>query len=218
MPRFFPFALNRRQALLGLGAAAFAGPVLAQAPRRITPEQQADVERVETYLNQLRTLRARFLQIDSRGATAEGTFFLSRPGKLRLDYDAPNPNLLISNGSFLIHFDRALKTPAYLPLDSTPAGLLVRENIKLSGDVTVTRVERGPAVLRVSMVQSKDPRAGEVTFVFSDRPFGLINWQVTDGQGQQTRVQLSEAQTGLSLDPQLFVFRDAATFPDNPTR
>jgi outer membrane lipoprotein-sorting protein len=209
---------TRRALLLAPLAFAFAGPVLAQAPRQLSAADQADVKRVEDYLNALKTFRARFLQIDNSGGTAEGTLYLSRPGKLRVDYDLPNPNLLIANGSFLIHYDRQLKSPAYLSLDSTPAGLLVREQVKLSGDVAVLGVERGPAVLRVTVAQAKDLRAGKVTFAFEERPFNLTSWQVTDPQGAVTRISLTNPQTGIPLDPSLFVFRDPGTFGESGTR
>jgi outer membrane lipoprotein-sorting protein len=213
--------LTRRRLLAAtaaLAAAAAVRPLAAQAPRVRSAEDAADIRRVEEYLNTIRTFRARFLQIDPNGGAAEGTLYISRPGRLRVDYDPPNPNLLIANGRHLIHFDRALKAPAYLGLDSTPAGLLVRDPIKLSGDVTVAGVERGPAVLRVSVVQTEDPRAGRITFVFSERPFQLTNWQVTDAQGQLTRVALDQQQTGMALDPQLFVFRDPNVFGDQGTK
>jgi outer membrane lipoprotein-sorting protein len=211
-------AMMLRRSFLVAAAALSAFPALAQVQRRLSADDESDVKRVEAYLNAIRTFKARFLQIDSNGFASEGVFYLSRPGRLRLDYDAPNPNLLIANGSFLIHYDRQLKTPAYLSLDSTPAGLLVRDPVALSGDVTVTGVERGPAVLRLSLVQTRDPRAGRVTFVFTERPFTLSNWQVTDAQGLTTRISLSEANAGLPLDPQLFVFRDPATFGEGATR
>lgn len=212
------YSLSRRRFLAVLAATPLAGPALAQAPgpRRLAPQDEADVGRVEQYLNGLKTLRARFLQINPSGGSTEGTLYLSRPGRMRLDYDPPDPNLLIVNGSHLIHYDRQLRTPAYLGLDATPAGLLVRETVKLSGDVTVSAVERGPAVLRVTLTQTKDPRAGRMTLMFSERPFQLTNWQVTDGQGLVTRVALYEPQIGLALDPQLFVFREATGFDTGP--
>jgi outer membrane lipoprotein-sorting protein len=212
-----PFNMLSRRRLLAAAALA-ALPVQAFAQRRLTPEDEADIQRVEQYLNNLRTFRARFLQVDPAGGTAEGTLYLSRPGKMRIDYDAPNPNLLIANGQHLIHFDRALKAPAYLGLDATPAGLLVRDPVKLSGDVTVAGVERGPGVLRVALLQTKDPRAGRITLVFSERPFQLTNWQVTDAQGQLTRIALYEPQVGMALDPQLFVFLDPKIFGEQGTR
>lgn len=205
----------------GLFVPAFApARAFAQAPApipaaRLSQTDQDDVKRVEDYLNTLRTFRARFIQIDPYGGEAKGLFYLSRPGKLRLDYDAPNPNLLISNGQFLIHYDRELKAPSYLPINSTPAGLLVRDPVSLKGDLAVAKVERGPAVLRVTAVQTADPRAGAVTFVFSERPFALTNWQVVDSQGAMTRIALYEAQAGQPLDPQLFVFRDPTMYGDN---
>lgn len=209
--------LSRRQLMVVMAAGALA-PWPAAAQRVLSPEDAEDVRRVEAYLNNLKTFRARFLQIDPAGGSSEGTLYLSRPGKLRVDYDAPNPNLLIANGQHLIHFDRALKAPAYLGLESTPAGLLVRDPMKLSGDVSVAAVERGPGALRVSILQTKDPRAGRMTLVFSERPFQLTNWQITDAQGQTTRVALYEPQVGMALDPQLFVFLDPKVFGEQGTR
>ncbi len=217
--------LSRRHILIAAGSALLAAgplvacPAAADAPRRqLSAAEQGDVRRVEDYLNGMKTLRARFLQVDSRGGTAEGGLFISRPGKLRVDYDPPNPNLLIANNNLLIHYDRQLKAPAYLPLNSTPAGLLVRDHLTLSGDVTVTNIEHGPAVLRLTVTQTSDPRAGQVTFVFGERPFVLNSWQVTDAQGAATRVTLYDVESGVTLDPKLFEFRDPATFGDGGTR
>ncbi len=212
--------LSRRVLLAGslAGLVAGIGRAQAQAPRNLSPSEQADVKRVEDYLNAMKTFKARFLQIDNNGGSAEGWLYISRPGKLRVDYDPPNPNLLIANGSFLIHYDRQLKSPAYLSLNSTPAGMLVREHLTLSGDIVVLGVEHGPQVLRVTVAQQKDLRAGKVTFVFGEQPFVLNSWQVTDAQGALTRVSLYDAQAGIKLDPALFVFRDPATFGEGATR
>lgn len=208
-----PISLLSRRRLLALGAAATLGGVSGAAwsstPRApLSPEDRADLARVENYLNAIRTLRARFLQIADNGAAAEGTLYLSRPGKLRLEYDPPVPILMVANGRFLIHYDKELKAVTHLPINSTPAGLLVRERIQLSGDVTATGVERGPGSLRITLVQTEDPQAGRITLVFSERPFALSNWQVVDAQGNTTRVALIEPHAGVPLDPALFRFTD----------
>lgn len=202
-------------ALAGLCAAALAVPShAATAPRdTLSAEDRADIARVENYLNGIRTLSARFLQISDSGGTAEGRLYLSRPGKLRLEYDPPVPILLVTSGGFLVHYDKQLNSVSYLPIDSTPAGLLVRDHIALSGDVTVTKVERGPGSLRLTLVQSKDSQAGRLTLAFSERPFALSNWQVTDAQGSVTRVALIEPHTGVSLDPSLFRFNNPTMLP-----
>jgi len=212
-------SLSRRTllGLLGLASCAAAIPLPASARMPATPplsaEDRNDVARVENYLNSVRTLRARFMQIADNGATAEGTFYLSRPGKLRLEYDPPVPTLLVANGSFLIHYDKDLKSTTHLPLNSTPAGLLVREHVSFSGDVTVTRVERGPGSLRLTLIQTADPQAGRITLVFSEKPFALSNWQVVDAQGSVTRVALIDPRPGVALDPALFRFTDPNVQP-----
>jgi outer membrane lipoprotein-sorting protein len=208
MSSIFP---GRRKFLLAAAALAVAGrPLVARAAREPSSADQADIKRVEDYLNGVTTLRAHFLQIDSQGGTAEGTLYLDRPGRLRVDYTPPNPNLLIANYGLLLHYDRQLKTTAYLPLSSTPAGLLVRPHLSLSGDVTVLGVTRGPAVLRVTVDQTTDPRAGQVTFVFGERPFVLNSWDVTDAQGAKTKVTLYDVESGIALDSKLFQFPGGA--------
>jgi outer membrane lipoprotein-sorting protein len=204
--------LTRRHLFACVGAAglsaAFGTPTMAAVNPRLTEQDRADIARIENYLNDIRTLSARFMQVSDSGGTAEGKLYLSRPGKLRLEYDPPVPILMVANSGFLIHYDKQLKSVTHLPIDSTPAGLLVREHIALSGDVTVSAVERGPGSLRLTLVQSKDPNAGKITLAFSERPFALSNWQVVDPQGNVTRVALIEPRVGVPLDPGLFRFTD----------
>ncbi|MBL8654985.1 MAG: outer membrane lipoprotein carrier protein LolA [Alphaproteobacteria bacterium] len=206
---------SRRFFIAGAVLAVVASaPAIAQSPARSDagPKRSeadgADIARVETYLAGIKTLEARFLQIGPDGSTAEGKFYLSRPGKLRLDYDAPNPNLLIADGRALAHIDRSLKTISYLPLDSTPAGVLVRADVKLAGDVTVTGIERGPGVLRVGIVQTSDPRAGRLILEFAERPFQLSSWRVIDGQGLTTRITLLDPRDGVTIPPDRFTIVD----------
>jgi outer membrane lipoprotein-sorting protein len=204
--------LSRRHLLACAGvagvSAVFGTSVAAAVNPRLTEQDRADIARVEAYLNDIKTLSARFMQVSDTGGTAEGKLFLSRPGKLRLEYDPPVPILMVANSGFLIHHDTQLKSVTHLPLDSTPAGLLLREHVALSGDVTVSAVERGPGSLRVTVTQTKDPNAGKITLTFSERPFALSNWQVVDAQGNVTRVALIEPRVGVPLDPSLFRFTD----------
>jgi outer membrane lipoprotein-sorting protein len=98
----------KRRSMLLTGAAA--GLFAALSARAATPPAKPlegadleDVKRVEAYLNGIRTLQSRFLQISNNGGAAEGALYLARPGRLRLDYDPPVPILLVTNGSFLVH-------------------------------------------------------------------------------------------------------------------
>lgn len=204
MRRFASWALAASLALLVTAAPA-------AEPKRLplSAQDKADVARAEEYLNGVTTLKARFLQVAPNGSSAEGDAYLSRPGRMRLQYDPPSPLLVVADGTFLIVHDSQLGEPSYIPLGSTPAGILVRDGVKLDGgDVAVTRVVRLPGVVRISMVEADDPAAGEITLVFSDKPFALRQWQVKDAQHQVTTVSLFQAQSGLSLDSRLFEFKN----------
>ncbi len=181
-------------------------PAQQTAPVTAAPTEadRADIARVEEYLNSIRTMRARFIQLSQSGGRAQGTFYLSRPGRLRLEYDPPVPTILIANGGMLQHYDSQLRQPQFIPLDSTPATYLVRDQLRLEGDITVVGVGRAQNRLDVTIVKTRDPREGRITFTFQTQPMQLVNWIVQDSQGRTTRVVLNEVQAGMPLDNALF--------------
>ena len=206
------FGFRRRCLLLTLVMG-----IVALAPFAPSAEpDQALLAKVERYLNSVGTMRARFLQVSGTGAYAEGTAFLSRPGRMRLEYDPPSPLLIVADGRRIIYYDAKLEQTSYIGLDATPAGILLRSNIRLKDDVTVTNIQRIPGALEVSLTQTKDPLAGELTLLFEERPFALKQWRVRDAQGQVVTVSLYDAQSSLTLDPDLFELADPNFFkPQN---
>ena len=153
--------ITRRQMVGGLGT--LAGLALVRpfaALAQPASADQGEIARIEQYLNRITTVKARFLQQSSNGGSGGGTFYLQRPGKLRIDYDKPAHLQIYASSGLLIYVDTELEESTYVPLSMTPAGLLVQENIRLvGGDVTVTKVERGQQVVRVQLVQTKIGRA-----------------------------------------------------------
>lgn len=195
--------------LLAVSPVILSGPAQAAA---LSDRDRADVTQAENYMNGITSLKAHFLQFSDTGGQAEGTAYLSRPGKLRLQYDPPSPLLLLADGSFLIVDDKRDDNPSYIPLDSTPAGILVRKHVDLlGGDVKVTKVSHQPGVVTISMVSPDDPDQGQLALVFSERPFQLRQWQVTDAQGQVTTVSLFNVETGIPLNSNLFIYENKRT-------
>lgn len=137
-----------------------------------------------------------------------GTFYLSRPGKLRFQYDPPAPLLIISDGTVVYSYDTALKQTTQIPVNLTPLWFLLRERISFTGDVTLTRYDRQAGVVRLTLVQTKDPAAGSVELALQSEPLALRQWSVTDGQGITTNIALTEARQDVRLDGKLFVFNE----------
>ena len=197
--------LTRRILLSGLGL-AIAGPATAA----FTPTQRDkdDLARIEAYLNALKTLKARFLQVAPDGGISNGTAWLSRPGRMRFEYDPPAPFLLVAGQTGLIFHDSSLRQTSHIPLSRTPLGILLAEKATLSGDVTVTGIERLPGQIHVSLVRTASPGDGVLVLTFADNPLALRQWRVIDAQRKETRVTLSNMQLGGQFDPKLFNFRD----------
>ncbi len=190
-----------RRTLL-LSSLALATPALAAfAP---TPQDRADIARIETYLNGLTSLRAKFLQVAPDGGISGGQAWLSRPGRLRFQYDPPAPFLLVAAHGQLVFQDSSIKQTSQAPLSSTPLGMLLAPKVALSGEITVTGMRRLPGEIDVSIVRTASPGDGGLTLVFADAPLTLRQWTVTDAQQKETRVTLFNTELGGSFDAKLF--------------
>lgn len=198
-------AMHRRT-LLAMPALLAAAPAAAQGT--LTDRDRRDVASAEAWLNDLRSLKARFLQIAQNGAAVEGTAWIVRPGRMRFEYDPPEPLLLVASYGQFFYFDRQLKQATTLPLSATPLGMLLRDEVKLSGDVTVSRVERGGGLLRITLFRTGKAAEGRLTLVFGDDPMELKQWAVVDAQGQETRVSLFQPEYGGRFPALLFDFND----------
>jgi outer membrane lipoprotein-sorting protein len=203
--------MNRR-IFLALPLLAVPLSALAQsfAP---TARDQADLARISAYLNGLRTLKARFNQEAPDGSISTGTAWMERPGRMRFQYDPPTPLLLVAGHGLFVFYDRQLQQTTNIPLGSTPLGILLRDNLSLSGDVSVTAVEREPGLIQVTMLRSASPGDGTLTLVFSDPPLQLRQWVVVDAQRQVTRVSLFDVQTGGTFDQAMFTFINPKFLP-----
>ena len=206
--------MNRRALLLAPVALALSPSAWAFTP---TAQDRADIARVEAYMNGLHTLKARFLQVAPDGATSEGTAWIDRPGKLRFEYAPPSPLLLIAGFGVGFFHDKQLGQTTNFPVSTTPLGILLADNLKLSGDVTVTNMLRQPGQLQVTLVRTASPGEGSLTLVFSENPLALRQWSVIDAQQRETRVTLYDVQLGGKFDSSLFTFADPSLLkPSTP--
>lgn len=196
-----------RGAFIALAALAFVAPdrPAAAVERALTdPEAVGELNRIETYLNGIRTMKSRFIQINPDGSAWNGDLYVRRPGKFRFEYDPPVPHLLIANGNWFFHVDRALQETNVIPLVKTPAQFLVKEDISLKEDFTIKKFEQQPGIVKIAMVTRDNPDLGEVTLTFSDKPLELRKWTVRDLQDNVTQITLQNTRYGVNINARLF--------------
>ncbi len=206
-------SMLRRHLLLGLLlAGSLPDTGSAQTASTVAPADQADIARIQTYLNGIHTLKARFIQVAPNGTIAQGTAWLDRPGRMRFQYDAPSPLLLVAGHGLVVFHDASLGQTSNIPLGTTPLSILLADHVVLSGDVTVTSLRRLPGQIQLTVVRTAHPTEGSLTLVFSDPPLALRQWTVVDVQGQRTTVTLTNVELGGSFDQSLFEFIDPRFF------
>lgn len=171
------------------------------------PSQQT-LKTLETYLNNARTLTADFEQIDNNGKLSHGKFYLSRPGKLRLQYIDPTPLKIIADGQFLIHHDPSTKEITTMAISETPAEFILRQHIRFDEGVKVIQFEEEGNTYKVKLAKNKAAETGTLTLKFSKNPLKLVQWIVIDSQGLDTTVNLTNLKTNILVDPTLFVFQE----------
>jgi outer membrane lipoprotein-sorting protein len=206
--------------LLAAAVALLLAPTLAATPALadahaavLSDSDQAVLGQVQTYLNSIRTLKARFRQTGQDGKTANGTAWLERPGRMRFEYDKPSPLLLVAGHGTAVFRDNELDQTSSIPLSQTPLGLLLADNITLTGPVTVTAFQRTPTMMLATLVRTASPGDGSLTLVLRANPMALVGWTVVDAEGRETRIELTDIQLGGTFDQQLFTFKDPDAAP-----
>lgn len=193
----------------GAPAAALAAPsppaqgLLAGAPRA------AALSQANAALNAMQRVEGRFLQIAPDGNVSQGSFYLSRPGKVRFAYDAPSPLVIVSDGVTVAIEDRGLKSVDRTPLRATPLYFVLKQNINLEADARVTKVERDGEQLLITVKDRKGQADGAITLGFVGlREPELREWRVSDGTGQTTLLSLRGVRPSTGLDPRLFILEN----------
>jgi outer membrane lipoprotein-sorting protein len=195
---------------LGIFLCIAAGSISARAQSN-SPRigvDQAEITRIEDYLNSISTLRSRFLQENADGSISEGNLYLHRPGKLRLEYDPPDPYLLLVKDEWLIFLDKELEQTTYIPIEKTPAFFLTKQNVKLSGDLDITSFERRNGAVRIGLAWRGDTESGDITLIFSASPLTLRKWRAYDVQGGESNTTLINPEFGVALKGALFDFEE----------
>lgn len=183
-----------------------ASPALAQSQSQ---SHSQDIAKAENYFKTLGTAKARFIQTAPDGSQTRGNFYLSRPGKLRFEYDPPIKDFVVADGLFIYFYDAQLKQQSNAPISQTLADFILRKNLKLSDDLKVTKVSRDGGLLQMTVVQAAEPNAGSLTLGFQESPgFALKKWQIRDATGNITEIELFNIETDMKLPSSLFAYLD----------
>ena len=207
----------------GLGARAQAPAPRPQTPNPVTnpfaallgksgsasgalnAEQRAIIDRVNGYLSGMQVLSGKFVQVGPNGGRTQGEFHISKPGKVRFEYDDPSPIELIADGQSVVVRDRRLATQDVYPLSQTPLRFLLADHVDLMKDSSLTAVYADDVFITV-VVEEKNGIVGtsRLMIMFAAKDMQLKQWTVTDPQGYDTTVAVYNLDTTRTPDPAMF--------------
>jgi outer membrane lipoprotein-sorting protein len=169
------------------------------------PAQKALVDKVSAYLSSVQVLSGAFNQVSPDGRLAKGQFYILKPGKVRFEYDAPSPIEIVADGSSVVVRDRKLATQDVYPLSQTPLRFLLSDRIDLLKETNVIGVSADDQFVTV-VVEEQQPLIGtnRLMMMFGAKDLQLKQWVVTDPQGFDTTVAVSNLDSKSRPDPTLF--------------
>ncbi|WP_137819205.1 outer membrane lipoprotein chaperone LolA [Pseudomonas sp. 2FG] len=192
--------------MLLLAAMAFA-VIPAQA------DDEAAVQRLTQLLSQAQTITARFSQLTLDGTGTQlqetaGELALKRPGLFRWHTDAPQEQLLVSNGQKVWLYDPDLQQVTIQKLDQrlthTPALLLSGDVSQIRQNFDISFKEAGDVVDFTLKPKAKDTLFDNLRLSFRK---GVINdMQLIDSVGQRTNILFLGVKMNAALDAGQFTF------------
>ena len=167
--------------------------------------ERISLNKISDYINGLTTLQADFEQINSDGSIDRGKLYIRRPGRMRLEYTAPNNALVIAGaGSVAIFDDKSKNGPTLFPLKKTPLNLLLKKNVDLSKNEMITE---HTANNENTFIVAKDPKRksqGSIKMMFSNSPVSLQGWTITNQSNQKTQIILDKLDKKTKIPLYLF--------------
>ena len=163
------------------------------------------LDKVEIYLNNLNNITSNFIESSSEGHMAEGIIYLSKPGKLRIEYKKNESPLIIADGKWLHFFDIELNEIQSVAIRKSPAWVLLKKKVNLNKDFEVKTIKKELGKITINISNKDFENINEIKLVFSSSPIVLKKWIILDSQDIETTVSLTNIKEKQKFNPRTFI-------------
>ncbi|MFQ5894874.1 MAG: outer membrane lipoprotein carrier protein LolA [Nitrospinota bacterium] len=183
------------------------------------------VDRLQAKYESTRTLVASFEQenrLKTLGTSqlSQGRVYIHKPGRVRWEYQSPEPQLLVSDGETFWVYTPRLKQVIVSPVGRAFASPTPATFLGGSGDLRKTfrfRLLESPRDGKGNYRLELIPREGSVhrtggsiqklTLVVGAKSFQILETAILDPMGNLTSVRFTRVEEGVELAPSLFRFQ-----------
>jgi outer membrane lipoprotein carrier protein len=168
---------------------------------------------IENYYNSINTIRAEFVQKNQLGQESSGIFLLSKPGKLRLNYFAPNEVDILLNRGKITYYDHKLDEFSKFNNNKPLLEFLTQKDFSLhkaGHDLNIID-EKNQYVAKITI---QDADVGEVDFdiYFNKNPIKFTGFSYKDSNGNVTRVSLVNPEYNVQINKNEFEMQNSKFF------
>ena len=148
------------------------------------------IKKIEDYLNKLNNISSNFIQINSDGLKVKGKLFLSKPGKLRIEYEKKENPLIIADGKWLHYFDMELNEIQSVTIEKSPAWILLKKKVNLKKDFKIEALNKKNNKTFITLSDKDSENIKTIKLIFLNKPLTLKGWTIIDSNEIQTTVSL----------------------------
>ena len=178
-------------------------------PSLASAQKAEDIAKIENYLNNIKTLKASFVQIASNANTSEGELYIAKPNKIRMEYADPVNVTIVGDGNFIVYNDKELDQVTHIDYDDVPASLILANDIKIDGhNIKLVDFYKDAGTTEAVLEYNIKGETSPITLVFNNSPFELKQWKLVDQQGTEINVSLYNYEQDTPLDSSLFNFKE----------
>lgn len=158
----------------------------------IADENSEILNNVEKYLNDIKYFKANFIQDNKDNSElSEGVFYLSRPGKLRIDYLNPFEASLYTNNQTTTYYDKELDEITTIKTSKTPLHFLLNENITFKDNsFKIVDIENEKENVMISFIENKKEDQGKLILNFKKNPLILSSIKLITEDKQEIEMSL----------------------------
>ena len=170
-------------------------------------EQDQWIEKAQNFLNGIKTMRARFIQVTyhPQGGVESRTGSLKwlLPAHIRFTYDGEPALDVASDGVSFRQKDEDGISSA-LDIDSTPAGMILKRGISFRRDAIIRDIIAQDGEVAFVLSSPDDPKGATLTLIFKKTPCVLTKWSTREPSGRVIQIELVDAKMNLPLSKKDF--------------
>ena len=161
-----------------------------------------NIKKIFSYLENFSSLKSDFIQINNNGNILTGKIFLSRPGKIRIEYNE-NPLVVISDGKKVATVNKKLKNVTFYSLNDIPIKMLLYKDFDLN-KIKILNYREKDNNLFLNLTENKFAEQGFVEIIFEKNPFQMKKWTVISNDQSKTEILLNNLEFNSKIEKNKF--------------